>query len=77
VNFNVYLDDATAKRLERVAKRKRKPRNAIIREAVHAWLEREGPAWPEAVLLFQGDPKLKPFEEHRDDLGPVVDDPFA
>jgi hypothetical protein len=76
VNFNVYLDDDSAKRLDRIAESTRKPRNALIREAVQVWLREQGRRWPREVLEFPGDPSLDPFEMHRAELLAPADDPF-
>jgi len=78
MNFNVYFDDETARRLTALAKRRRKTRNAVIREAVGDWLNRAGrPAWPASVLAHVGDQGLVPFEEHRMELATPTPDPFA
>jgi hypothetical protein len=77
VNFNLYLDRTCAVRLERVARRTGRPRNALVREAVRTWLDRNAAAWPKEVLAFSGDPSLIPFEAHRDELAAVADDPFG
>lgn len=77
MNFNVYLDDALARRLDDAARRKRLPRNALVRSAVAAWLEREAAPWPDAVLRFTGDASATPFEAHRGELEEPVDDPLA
>lgn len=77
VNFNVYLDDETARRLDALARETGSPRNAIIRHAVAAWLDRVPSAWPELVRGFTGDPALAPFESLRDELRSPDDDPFA
>ena len=78
MNFNVYLDDATARKLSRLAKRRRLTRNAIIRQAVADWVSREGrKKWPERILRFHGVAGFAPFESHRRDLGPEPGDPFA
>jgi hypothetical protein len=76
VNFNLYLDDDSARRLDRLAKTVRKPRNALIREAVQAWLAEQSRRWPKEVLEFSGDPSLEPFEAHRAVLLAPTDDPF-
>jgi hypothetical protein len=77
VNFNVYLDDETARRLDAVAKASGAPRNALVRRAVAEWLERTGAGWPALILEYAGDPTVQPFESHRDELQPPNDDPFA
>jgi hypothetical protein len=66
MNFSIHIDDQTAKRLEQEAARRRRPRNALIAEAVKQWLERIQPThWPADLLQFKGAPKLAPFEAHR------------
>jgi hypothetical protein len=77
VNFNVYLDDESAARLDRLARRSRTARNALIRKAVHAWLEGEASSWPKIVLEYRGDPSIAPFEARRAELLAPADDPFA
>jgi len=55
VNFNIYLDDETGQRLNRLAKQVGESRNALVREAVSDWLDRHGkPQWPDEVLAFKG-----------------------
>lgn len=76
MNFNVYLDDDSAARLDRIAKTTRKPRNALIRQAVQAWLAGQGRRWPKEVLEFTGDPSLDPFEAHRAELLAPAEDPL-
>jgi Ribbon-helix-helix protein, copG family len=76
VNFNVYLDDDSGKELARIAKTAGKPRNALIRQAVHAWLAEQGKRWPKEVMEFPGDPSVEPFEAQRANLLAPLDDPF-
>jgi predicted transcriptional regulator len=78
VNFNIYLDESTGKKLARVAARSRLSRNALIRKAVQAWLERESrPAWPDAILSFEGIGDFEPFESRRVELRAPARDPLA
>ena len=78
MNFNIYLDEQTGKRLTRVAAKSRKSRNALIRDAIRGWLAVEGkPAWPGIVLEFQGVKGLQPFESHRKRLRVPAKDPLA
>lgn len=77
MNFNVYLDSRTAKRLATAARQRRRPRNAIVREAVEQWLVRQGAAWPDAVREFVGDSALEPFEARRRELAEPAEDPFG
>lgn len=77
MNFNVYLDDPTVERLDALARKRGKTRNALIREAVAALLERgSGGGWPDAVLNWQGDPSAPAFEDARKSLVPPRKDPL-
>ncbi len=77
MNFNVYLDEQSAERLDRLARKTQVARNALIRKAVHALLEHEAMAWPREVLEFPGDPSIVPFEAHRAELVGAGEDPFS
>lgn len=78
MHFNIYLDDATGQQLNAVAKQVGETRNALIREAVKEWLNRHAcPQWPDAVMEFQGEPGLQPFEAARELMKPPADDPLA
>lgn len=78
MNFNIYLDDETGRQLNQVAKQAGESRNALVRQAVNAWLKQYSkPQWPEAVLAFKGMAELPPFETGRDSLKPPADDPLA
>lgn len=78
MNFNIYLDDETGKRLSHAAKKSKDSRNAIVREAVSEWLSRHGkPQWPDEVLAFKGMANIPLFEASRHKLGPPADDPLA
>jgi predicted transcriptional regulator len=78
VNFNLYLEDATGKRLARLAEQTGRSRNALIREAIADWLARaEHKGWPAAVEGFEGVEDAPPFEQYRSHLAPADDDPLA
>lgn len=78
MNFNLYLDDETGQRLNKVAEKAGESRNALVRQAVSEWLKRHGkPQWPEEVLAFKGMTDMPPFEASRDRLRPPVADPLA
>lgn len=78
MHFNVYIDDETGQELNRAAEQSGETRNALIRKAVSAWLQRETPAqWPDAVLEFEGVPDMSPFESARDQLEHPPHDPLA
>lgn len=77
MNFNVYVDDDTAKELQKLARRKGTSRNMVVREAIAAYLTKNSAQWPAIVLAFEGDPGMPPFESYRDELAPPDDDPLA
>ena len=78
MNFNIYLDEQTGKRLARVAAKSHKSRNALIRDAVRGWLAVEGKAvWPDIVLAFEGVKRIEHFESHRERLRAPARDPLA
>jgi predicted transcriptional regulator len=77
VNFNLYLDRLAAERLARLAKSKKQPRNALIRQAVQDWLTRQAQQWPTVLLEYSGDGRVAPFESHRAELASLIQDPFA
>jgi Arc/MetJ-type ribon-helix-helix transcriptional regulator len=77
VNFSVYLDDESVRRLDAIGAKTRTSRNAVIRRAVRDLLAREQPGWPAAVATFEPDPAFPPFESRRRELIRPVDDPFS
>lgn len=78
MNFNIYLDETTGNQLSHFAEQAGESRNAIIRKAVTAWLERMShPTWPDSVLNFSGIPDIPPFEQGRGQLTPPPADPLA
>ncbi|MBV8450030.1 MAG: CopG family transcriptional regulator [Hyphomicrobiales bacterium] len=71
MNFNLYLDDRTAKELDRTAKKLGETRSGLIRKALREWLDKKtlgSPGWPRLILEWQGAPDMKPFESYRGDL---------
>jgi len=79
VNFNVYLDAALGEALKRLARRKKVPRNALVRQAVEDLITRESESdsWSPRVLEWQGDPEFEHFESQRNKLREPATDPFA
>lgn len=77
VNFSVYLDDESVRRLDAIGAKTGTSRNALIRRAIRDLLEDERPNWPPEVLNFEPDATFPPFESHRRDLAAPVDDPFG
>jgi hypothetical protein len=71
LNFNVYLDEQSVERLNALAQKRGVTRNGLIREAVGHFLDRKAdPAWPDAVMEFNGDPHAPVFESARRSLRP-------
>ncbi|MCX7056254.1 MAG: ribbon-helix-helix domain-containing protein [Proteobacteria bacterium] len=79
MNFNIYLDSALGEALQRLAKRRKVARNALIRQAVEDLLAKESrtEGWSDAVLSWQGEPEFPPFESHRSKLMTPTEDPLA
>lgn len=79
MNFNIYLDSALGAALQRLAKRRKVTRNALIRKAVEDLVVRESHSheWSPAVLDWRGDPGMEPFEAHRAQLREATGDPLA
>ena len=78
MNFNVYIDKETGKRLDRLAKARRTSRNALVREALgHLVKHGSSGQWPQEVLDFRGVPNARRFEEARSRLAAPRKDPLA
>jgi predicted transcriptional regulator len=80
MNFNLYLDDKTAKELDRTAKKLGETRSGLIRKALREWLDRKtlgSLGWPASILEWQGDSGVPPFESYRDELTAPRDDAFS
>jgi predicted transcriptional regulator len=78
MHFNIYLDDETGQQLTQVASQAGEKRNAIIRQAVRAWLAQQAqPGWSQAVLAHLGDADMPAFESARQHLAAPADDPLA
>ena len=77
MNFNIYLDDETAKLLQLETKKSNLSRNAIIRQAIESWLSNKKREWPEEILNYQGDEQFPAFEGYREELKDIKDDPFS
>ena len=78
MNFNVYLDDDTAKRLQEATEASNESRNAIIRKAITFWLSYSNKnKWSDEILNFQGVEDFPVFENNRDDLTLPKEDPLS
>ena len=76
MNISTYLPDHLLGTLDHLAKERQLSRSAVIREALEAYLARfERGAWPDEVMMWDGDPEFPPFEATRGtDAG--TGDPF-
>lgn len=71
MNFNVYIEDSLAERLDRLSQQQGKKRNTIIREALEAWIAQFSPTtWPDEILTYTGTQDPIIFESYRSDLLP-------
>jgi predicted transcriptional regulator len=79
MNFNVYLDSTLGEALQRLARRRKTTRNALIRKAVEDLVTKEArsPSWSKQVLEWRGEPAFEPFESRRRELGEPAADPLA
>jgi Ribbon-helix-helix protein, copG family len=69
MNFNIYVEDSLAEKLERLSEQQGKKRNAIIREALEAWVARFTPnIWPDIVMNYDGTEDGITFEATRSEL---------
>lgn len=77
MNFNVYVEDTLGQQLEKSAQVTGKSRNAIIREAIQLWLDKQQKSqWSEEILNFTGEPDSIVFESYRDELLPPSENLF-
>lgn len=66
MNFSIHIDEPLAKALARAVKRAGKTRNALINEALRAWLEQQARTeWPAELLEAEPFDDLVPFEQGR------------
>lgn len=78
MNFNVYLDADTGRRLNELAESAGESRDALIRKAIGAWLAGQRRThWPEVVIQFKGLPEMTALETAREGLGTPRPDPLA
>jgi hypothetical protein len=80
VNFNLYIDDKTAKELDRSASRLGETRSGLIRKVLREWLDKKtlgSPGWRSPILEWQGVSDMPPFESYRRELLPPGDGGFS
>jgi len=80
MNFNLYLDDQTARELDRTARKLGETRSGLIRKALREWLDKKtlgSPGWPSLILEWQGVSDMPPFESYRGELLPPREDAFS
>lgn len=78
MNFSIHIDDRVASQLVFLSKKTKKTRNALINQAIRFFLETQNKSeWPKAVRELAGsDHLLTPFENHRQELAPLKEDPM-
>ena len=77
MNINIYLEDELGKNISKTAEQQGKTRNAVIREALKLWLDKQKKkAWPKSVLNFKGVKDFPRFEDTRTELSEPKDDLF-
>ena len=82
MNFSIHLDKATQARLDAVVQSTKRPRSAIVREAVLAWLDKgqtgqtENGWGPQMQEFFEHLKDLPPFEAYRSELAPYKEFSF-
>jgi hypothetical protein len=80
MNFNLYLDDQTAKELDQTAEKLGETRSGLIRKALREWLDQKAlgsPGWPSLILEWPRVPDTWPFEAYRGELLPPREDAFS
>lgn len=78
MNFNLYLDDETGRRLTELAEREGESRNSLIRKAVNNLLDRPArPSWPDSILNHEGFSGFPELSRGPDELLPPPVDPLA
>jgi hypothetical protein len=80
MNFNLYIDDQTAKELDRTARKLGETRSGLIRKALREWLDKKtlgSPGWPSPILEWQGVSDMPAFESYRSELLPPGEDSFS
>ena len=75
MNFNIYLEDALGHKLENIAQKQGKSRNALVREAIKEFVDKQAYShWTETIMSFQGVDEGITFESYRNDLLPPDDE---
>lgn len=78
MNFSIHIDNEIANKLNDLVKETKKPRNALINQAIRLFLDQMGKSeWPSEVKKLAGAfPDLSSFESSRKELVPPREDPF-
>ena len=72
------LYEKTGAKLDQLARKSGKARNAVIRQALSDWVERKGELrWPKEVVEFKGIKGSPRFESYRGKLRKPTGDPLA
>lgn len=68
MNFNIYLNKETAKKVTDIAKALHRSRNSIIAEALEMWLEKNNSEWEEDFFDFKPIEDTPDFASFRQEL---------
>jgi hypothetical protein len=76
MNFNIYLNKDTGKKVKRAAEKLHRSRNSIINEALEEWLSKHSPiSWPKNFFDFE-PVDCPDFKNFRKDFTEIREDPF-
>ena len=77
MNFNVYVNKQTEKRVAKMAKVLHRSRNSIINEALEEWLNTHTSSrWPKGFFDFDPVEDVPNFKQLRVDLKLIKEDPL-
>lgn len=77
MNFNIYVEDQLGEYLNKATEVTGKSKNAIVREAIKEWAENHPmTVWSKEILQHQGIDDFKAFEDSRNELSAIDDDPL-
>ncbi len=74
MNFQIYLEEPLRRELDDLRRRTGTKRNALVREAIRQYIERQkSRQWPESVVEFKPEKSFPRFETARKTLSPPKD----
>lgn len=77
MNFSVYFDEQLTLTLDKVAKKMKRSRNSIIKEAVEEWVNLHlVQKWPNDFFDFEPVTDVPNFKAYRKELKSAKEDPL-